>query len=50
MTGSAAVPDAPIRIEDHGRVRAITFSRSDKLNAFDSTLYHATAEASPACP
>ena len=45
MTGSAAVPDAPIRIEDHGRVRAITFSRSDKLNAFDSTLYHATAEA-----
>lgn len=45
MTGPATTPGAPIRVDDHDRVRLITFARPDKLNAFDSGLYHAVAEA-----
>jgi enoyl-CoA hydratase/carnithine racemase len=36
---------APVRIEDRGTVRVVTLDRPQVLNAFDSNLYRATAQA-----
>jgi enoyl-CoA hydratase/carnithine racemase len=32
-------------IEDHDRARLVTFNRPDRANAFNETLYHASADA-----
>ena len=43
---SADAPDGPVAIvEDDERVRLITFNRPDALNAFDTPLYDAVADA-----
>ncbi|HEX4778344.1 MAG TPA: enoyl-CoA hydratase-related protein [Acidimicrobiia bacterium] len=34
-----------VRVADDGRVRTVTFDRPDVLNAFDTALYRATADA-----
>jgi enoyl-CoA hydratase/carnithine racemase len=34
-----------LRVDDHGRVRLLTLDRPEALNAFDTALYDATADA-----
>ena len=44
MTETSA-PDDVVLVEDHDRARLITFNRPDRANAFNETLYHASARA-----
>ncbi|GAA0252998.1 enoyl-CoA hydratase/isomerase family protein [Cryptosporangium japonicum] len=41
----AAASEGRVGIEDHGRVRVVTFDRPDRANAFDAALYRAAAAA-----